>query len=262
MAYQLFAALLMPLPVSVLLGLSALVLAGFKKLRAAVVAGVLSLLVLWAFSTPVVAGRLAAPLERRFPPVPVAASPVAPAIVVLGGSLGSALPPRQGAELVDASDRLLHAARLQRAGKAPILVACGGRVPSSATLRPESDEMVGLLVEWGVPREAIQLEGGSRTTAENAAGAKRILWPKGIRTVLLVTSALHMPRAVAVFERAGFTVLPSPTDFAVTRAEPGLPPSWVRAAGAFLPEPGALALSHDALHERLGLLWYRLRGWV
>ena len=262
MLYQLLAALIFPLPAAILLGVLALVLAGFGRRRAAALLGVLSLLVLWVFSTPVVASRLAVSLERRFLPVPVEASPSAPAIVVLGGNLGSALPPRPGPELVDASDRLLHAARLYRAKKAPLVVACGGRLPSSATSKPESDEMAVILAEWGVPEEALLLEGGSRTTAENAAGARRLLDPRGITRVLLVTSALHMPRAVAVFRKAGFEVVPSPTDFLVTDAEPGLAPSRVRSLGAFLPEPGALGLSHDALHERIGLLWYRMRGWI
>jgi uncharacterized SAM-binding protein YcdF (DUF218 family) len=73
------------------------------------------------------------------------------AALVLGGCLAPERPPRLSAELVESSDRLLHAARLYRAGKAPVVLASGGAVPWTSTSRPESEAMAAFLVEWGCP---------------------------------------------------------------------------------------------------------------
>lgn len=254
--------LLLPFPLAFVLWAVSLVLAAAGRKRAALVVGTLGFLELWALSTPVAAVALAGPLERRYPGVAAEASPTAGAIVVLGGSVASALPPRTGPELVDASDRLLHAARLFRAGKAPVVVASGGRLPWSASSKPESDEMARLLIEWGVARDAILVEGGSTTSAENAAGTAKLLGPRGVTRILLVTSALHMPRAVATFRRAGFEVVPSPTDYDVVAGDQGESGRRARAVLAWLPATDALDLSRRALRERLGLLYYRIRGWA
>ena len=69
---------------------------------------------------------MVASLEQKFLPVPVHKSPQADAIVVLGGSVAIPDSPRLEVELTGTSDRILHAARLYRAGKAPLVVATGG----------------------------------------------------------------------------------------------------------------------------------------
>ena len=77
----------------------------------------------------------------------------------------------------------------------------------------------------------------------------------GIRDALLVTSAVHMPRAAAVFRSAGVEIVPSPTDFnAVDTEQPELL-SWI-------PDAASLAATTIAIKERLGTLSYRLRGWI
>ena len=255
MLEKLVAHALLPLDAALALGALAVLLAALKRARAALAAGLIAILTLWAASTPAVADALAGPLERRFPPVPVAGSPRADAIVVLGGALAPAIPPRVETELVDASDRVLHAARLFRAGKAPLVVPSGGELPWSAAPEPEAAAMTSLLVEWGVPRDAILDEPQGRTTRENAVETERLLLSRGIRKVLLVTSALHMPRAVATFAKTRLTVIPSACDVEVVRGEETSPFRW-------LPGPAALAETHAAIWERVGLLWYRLRGWA
>lgn len=169
LASKVAAALLLPLNLSILLGFAALVLARRRRGRLAALCGALAVAILLVASAPVVSDRLVASLEREYPPADPAAAPTAGAIVVLGGSLAPGSPPRRGPELVDPSDRVLHAARLYRAGKAPVVVASGGRLPWSAAERSEAADMADLLVEWGVPREAVLLEERSRTTSENAA---------------------------------------------------------------------------------------------
>ena len=102
--------------------------------------------------------------------------------------------------------------------------------------------------DFGVPVKWI--EPASDDTAQNAEFSARILQEAGIRRVLLVTDALHMPRSRRIFERNGFDVVPAPTDFHTTADLRAM--EWV-------PSGPALGLAHYALHEWLGLLWYRIR---
>ena len=99
----------------------------------------------------------------------------------------------------------------------------------------------------------VWLEEHSHTTAENAQFTAQLLKEKGIDTVLLVTHAYHMPRAVAIFEKSGVKVVPAPTALSVKRKGNGpVIMSW-------LPSAPAMYGSYMALHELVGLAWYRLR---
>jgi uncharacterized SAM-binding protein YcdF (DUF218 family) len=73
--------------------------------------------------------------------------------------------------------------------------------------------MSGMLQEWGVPKDAILMEGASENTRQNATMSYETLAPRGIHKILLVTSAMHMPRAAAVFRKAGFRGDSSPRRF-------------------------------------------------
>ena len=98
-------------------------------------------------------------------------------------------------------------------------------------------------------------------TYENAVNVQKILDQKGIKEVLLVTSAFHMPRARLIFEKLGMKVIPAPTDFFVTEGSVkdfNLATTLVY----LLPDPLFLNLNTIALKEYLGLLIYRLKGWV
>jgi uncharacterized SAM-binding protein YcdF (DUF218 family) len=95
----------------------------------------------------------------------------------------------------------------------------------------------------GVPTEAMVLEGLSSNTRQNAQFTADILFPQGIKKIILVTSALHMRRAVASFEKQGFTVIPAATDYeARTRFD------WT----GFLPDASALDGSARAIKEIVG----------
>lgn len=100
--------------------------------------------------------------------------------------------------------------------------------------------MQAVLASLGVPLAAMVLEERSRNTRENARFSAAVLLPQGRARVLLVTSALHMPRAVALFEAQGFAVLPAATDH-TGRSPPG--------ALGWLPDAGALEGSGSALKE-------------
>ena len=95
----------------------------------------------------------------------------------------------------------------------------------------------------GVDRDVLLLESASRNTTQNAVFTAALLAERGINRILLVTSALHMPRAVARFEEAGMIVIPAPTDHEVL-----LRPGWQR----WLPDTGALDGSASAMKEWVG----------
>jgi uncharacterized SAM-binding protein YcdF (DUF218 family) len=190
-------------------------------------------------------------LERQYAPIDRSAK--ADVAILLGGMINGTTvdgEPSLGA----GADRALHAARLYRAGQVRYILISAGNLPWQMRV-PEAEQAAYLLKEWGVPSEALIIERQSRNTYENAARSKPIWNAYGFHSGLLVTSASHMPRALAVFRHAGFNVEPAPADF---HTEPILEGGPL----VFLPAAGALAASSLALTEWLGLLVYRLRGWA
>lgn len=205
-------------------------------------------LLLWLLSLPVVTGGLLALLEPE--PLPHATRlPRAQAIVVLGaGRYRDA--PEYGGDTASGLvlERLRYAARLARASGLPVLASGGspeGRGPEAVFMKEILEAEFGVPVRWVEPR--------SRSTWENARESRRILAREGIDTILLVTHAWHMPRARRAFEDAGFRVIPAGTRF--HRPDGSVLSDW-------LPDARALQDSSHALHEVLGLAWYRLRAWA
>lgn len=214
----------------------------------------LQLALLWLAAMPATAYWLASRLERLHPPVALEQTPVAEAAILLGGAVGPVgQPPTEN--LTGASDRVLRAARLFRAGKVEKILVSGGRLPWLGETRPESEAIRDLLIEWGVAPEAILLESSSLNTWQNARQTALLVREQGWQRMLLITSASHMPRALASFRKAGLRVIPSPTDYATVQ-----PP--VLDALDFLPDAGALAQSSRMLHEWIGTFYYRWRGWL
>ena len=209
-----------------------------------------------------VADGLVRSLEWRY--LPPEEIPTVEAIVVLGGATHAPYYPRPMVEIGDAGDRVLYAARLYHQGKAERILLSGGRIDWQAPGGTPAEEMAVLLEMLDVPREALWLEETSRNTYENAVNSRRILEENGIRRILLVTSAAHMSRSAALFEKQGLEVIPAPTDYSITEAE------WKQVTGAslpvqliyFLPEAGNMAQTTGALKEYLGMFVYRLRGWL
>ena len=160
--------------------------------------------------------------------------------------------------IVDSSDRLLTALRLYHAGKAPLVVLSGGNNPLSFEKIPDQSEaeiMRRLLVEWGIRDAAIEVESGSINIRENAVFSHRLLAGRGIDHIILVTSAIHMPRAATAYRKVGFDVVAAPADFQT---------GWSAASAIFrwMPQSDAFVNSSKAIHEWLGLWVYRLRGWA
>ncbi len=244
--YPLGFALLLSILATGILGLSA----GLARLLLCT-----AVTVLWVASTPIFSDYLCLTLEGQYPPLAVDATPSADVIVVLGGGVAGPTPPRLTLDLADAADRVLHAARLYRAGKAPVVLISGGTIPWLGSELPEAGAMQTLLQEWGVPSASILLESASRNTHENAVLSQQVLQARGLQRVLLVTSALHMPRALATFQAAGIDALPVATDYTVINRD------W-RTVIDFLPDADALSRTSDAIKEYIGVAYYRQQGWI
>jgi uncharacterized SAM-binding protein YcdF (DUF218 family) len=211
-------------------------------------------LVLWIASTPLFADWLRGTLEHRFPPTEVSDVPNGDAIVTLGGSVGAPRPPRVYPDLNGAADRVWHAARLYQAGKAPFIIASGGTLPWMDGRFREASAMETLLTSWDVPTDSILKESSSANTYENATNTAEIVETHEFDRVLLVTSALHMRRALATFRSAGVNAVPVATDFQVVESDMTL----LR----LLPSAGALGGSTAAIREYVGYLVYDWRGWI
>ncbi|HLF29412.1 MAG TPA: YdcF family protein [Xanthomonadales bacterium] len=246
--------LVMPLGLVLLLGLLALACWLLGKRRMSGACGLLALLLLWISSTPFVAESLYGRLEASFPPQPLTQIPASSCIIVLGGAVGLPLAPREDIELTEAVDRVHKAVQLYRAGKGGRVFVTAGNQPGSPPGPSEAALIGELLVEWGVPADAIQLEGNSRNTRENALNLKPLIESGGCDRSLLVTSAAHMQRAVAAFKAAGLYVYPVSTDVRVLH-------DTGHALVEFLPDAHALAMTSDAIREWLGQRVYEWNGW-
>jgi len=241
--------LLSPLPLVMALGLLAcLCLALGRRSLAAGLAAV-AFTGLWIASMPVTAQALTGALERGHPALAVAQTPVADAIVVLGGAVAGRHPPlRPAIGLHAASSRVWHAADLYRAGKAKWIVVAAGDDRRSAGEQVEAEGIAEMLVTLGVPAAAIHLERDSRNTWENAANTRAIVQRLGARRVLLVTSAQHMRRAIRTFKQvwANSNVLLVPISADVQVVETYY--SW----DMWIPSPNALLGVTKALREYAG----------
>jgi len=226
----------------------------YRWQRIGLVGIAVGVLVIWIPATPVFSDWVRGTLESRFPPDSVRAVRPADAIVVLGGSVGAPRPPRVYPDLNGASDRVWHAARLYKAGKAPLVIAAGGTLPWKDQMFREAPVMQSLLASWGVPPDSVLLESESANTYENATFTADLVSKRGFDRVLLVTSALHMRRALATFRGAGVKAVPAATDYQVVEGTTTLLD--------LLPNAGALSGSTAAIREYVGYIVYDWRGWI
>lgn len=227
-----------------------------------------TLAILWLGGNRIVTMTIVRSLEWRYAPPPgrTAPLPTGDAIVLLGGATRELGYPRPTHEVNEAGDRILYAAWLYNHGAAPRILISGGTAPwvSPQGGPPEAEAMAELLGMMGVPREALILETESRNTYENAVGSFELLAEHDVKTVILVTSALHMPRAYALFQHPDFTVIPAPTDYMISQAEWDhyTQPSLAIQVMNLIPSSRDLALTSQAMKEYIGMIVYRMRGWM
>lgn len=234
-----------------LIGLLVGWLFGRRGLRkCATAAKVTACLWLWFWSTTLPSRWIGRPWEAQYPPCEIAALPTADAIVELGGGMGGHDQPGYGAEMAVSADRVWCAARLWKAGKAPVVVPSGEGAM-------EGD--VVFLTDYGLPRAALWVENLSRNTEENAKFSAKLLrqrLPKTARPrILLVTSAWHMRRSLLMFEKyaPGVEVIPVATDYEHTLAS-----QRTLTGKDLFPNADAIARNAALFKEFLGYWGYRL----
>ena len=234
-----------------------------KRAKAAAWLIIIVLLILAIAGNRWVSAALTRSLEWRY--IPPKQTPSADVIVLLGGGTESADAPRPMTEINGAGDRILYTAVLYKAGAAPHILLSGGNLEFSHSRgTTPAEDMQQILALTGVPAEALWLQEKSQNTAEDALYSAEILKEKGISKIILVTSAQHMPRSVALFEAQGLEVIPAPTDYTITeqywselmRFEPS------QILLNLMPSSSSLNQTTQALKEYLGMGVYKLQGWM
>ena len=240
-----------PLTVGLLLILVAGILTNWKSVRrrrwAKRLVFATPIVWLWIWACPLMTALIGMPLESQYlengMEKAVETYPACDAIVILGGGMGAREDMRYP-NMYAAADRVWQGVRLYKAGKAPRILVSGSC---------ELQATVPLLIDFGVPRDAILVDNTSRNTYENARYTERLLKESGAgKKVLLVTSAWHMTRARGNFEKTELDVIPAPSDYEATYAV-----RVFRGGNAWkglLPSADALFLNSYLVREWIGRL--------
>src|SRR5581483_6494017 len=205
---------------------------------------------LFLISWPPVAWLVASGFEAGYPRVDIPAG-TGDVIVVLSGNVVGTSPGRPVPVADrDTYERCLFAAWLHKHWRPLPVLACGGTGESGNM--PFAETMREVIRGEGVPDELIWTDRRSHSTYENAIYAAEVLNSKHLRRIVLVTEAYHMPRAERCFRKVGLAVVPAPCAFrSGTSERPRFLPTWK-----------AVDANERLLHEALGFVWYRLRGWI
>ena len=242
--------LIYPLGLTLFLCIAAFILSFGRRVRVLRVSIAVAVILLWLASTQSFANLLTNTLEEQNPSGPIEAISPKDVVIVLGGRNA------QRTHLGLTGDRVMQTAFLWRAGKAQTIIVSGGKLPwDPGSGQTEAKSVAELLHAYGVPSDAIIVESDSRNTHHNAVNTAALWRERHFRSGLLVTSATHMPRALASFRKVGLDLTPWPADFRGTYP-------LVNSIFDFLPDVYALEKTTTAIKEWLGLAIYRLRGWA
>jgi uncharacterized SAM-binding protein YcdF (DUF218 family) len=190
-----------------------------------------------------------APLEQRFaPPAPMPER--IDGIILLGGAVDPEMTRAHGqTALNEAAARVTETLALARRYPAARIVLSGGNGGLGGGSLSEAAATATLLEAVGIDARRLLLEERSRTTFDNALFTRDLVRPQPSEVWLLVTSAVHMPRAQGCFRHVGWAVVPYPVDYRTGRSLTSR--LWLAAN---------LVDLDDAVHEWVGLVAYRLLG--
>jgi uncharacterized SAM-binding protein YcdF (DUF218 family) len=235
--------------------LATLWLAIRRRWQMALLAALLVLAIGILGNTRLMAGLLAT-LERPYRQPNLAQMPPADAILMLGGSLRPSAESTLGIDWEETADRAFTVAELARLGKGKALILGGGLPPPNQAVPSESELLRRWFLTWRLPSPAIYPLSPCRTTREEAVKTAALMRLQRWQNLILVTSAWHLRRSEALFQRLGVPVVCVGCDFQglTTLARPDLI-TWV-------PQTGSLRYLGMWLHEQLGYCAYWLRGWV
>lgn len=247
------AQLIVPINLAIALVIAACLFFVFRRRRSAAFLVFCAIAWVGIWSVPATSLYLGGILEQRYPHLTAAQTPSAQAIIVLGGH--TAANRHNWFESVDprrTKTRIERAAQLYHAQRAPLVIVSGAALDGGTS---EAQGMAKRLRELGVPEQAIIIEESSHTTRENALYTNQQLDKLGIEQGLLVTSALHMPRSMASFNRFGRQMIAAPVHPQIQRPRSSSFSLW-------RPSWHTLYASRSIIKEYLGLIVYWVRGWV
>jgi uncharacterized SAM-binding protein YcdF (DUF218 family) len=255
---KIIASFLYPLPLSLLISFLGLYLLWFttKQKTGKIVVSV-GVIMLTLFSCSVISNKLLRPLEWKYDSFEMRGSSSVSKtedesalkyVVVLGGGHTSDPEfPLISQIGKNSLVRLIEGIRIYREYPGSKLIVSGGIVFDPV---PEADTLARVAMEIGVPENDIILETKSRDTKDQAKFIKPIV---GNEPFVLVTSASHIPRSMAMFKKLGMNPIPSPIGHRVKKGQ-GLSPH------SFFPSVHNLSKSETAIYEFLGTTWAELRG--
>lgn len=226
-----------------------------KRLRSAGQAVcIFSVVLLWVLSTPVIAQILINVLQDQYPTLTNVSSPHDhAAIVVLGSGIENAKEYESKHALSAISlSRLLYGAYLHNKLHAPIIVSGGNRDRNAHT----EANLMGDLLHSQFSITPLAREERSRNTGEESRLLLPVVKAKDLKALYLVTNAWHMPRSIFAFQQSSkrlgidMTIIPAPMGYIQLISDDQ--------KANYLPSIRALNASVYALHEYVGLLWYRM----
>jgi uncharacterized SAM-binding protein YcdF (DUF218 family) len=210
-------------------------------------------LVLYVFSIEPVANGLTASLETP-DATRVRADVTYDAVALLGGVVDDRATFSHGQRAYnDNVERLLVTYDLLRSGRARFAVISGGAVDATRAEIVEARVLGEQLVDWGIAPERVIVEDQAKNTRENAVYIAKIARERNWREILMVTSAMHVPRALDCFRAVSLRVDVMPVDYRSYDAR--------RFASSWLPRATFLAQSAAAIREITGRVIYRARGY-
>lgn len=200
------------------------------------------------FSTGWLPHLLTSKLEAQYPKVHQV-NPDIKWVVVLGGGQAQVDAPVSDILYGASIKRLLEGVRIHRQLPKAKLLLSGGEYRN---ITPEAVNLARLSSWFAIPSQDIVLESNSQNTAQQAVEIKKWI---GKHPFYLVTSAIHMPRAMALCHQLGLNPIAAPTDFTYFWYDE----RWQK---FYLPNPNNLLYLNIAWHEILGRIWARIRGQI
>jgi uncharacterized SAM-binding protein YcdF (DUF218 family) len=250
---EIIPALLLPLPITLILLVIGLIFLWFTRYkRTGTIFVTIGFFILLIFSLFAPANFLLSHLELKYKPIELSVNQTARQIVVLGGGLVQNIHHKQSIELSSATlSRLITGISVAKQIAHSRLILSGGEVFG---LPPEATAMEKVAEHLGFPSSRILLETKTKDTHQQAIELKKLL---GKESFILVTSAIHMPRAMAIFHHYGLNPIPYPTQYLGNYTNRPIYQIY-----QIIPNTKNLGRTDIAVYEYLGVVWARLNGYL
>ena len=222
-----------------------------KQKLGAIILGVISA-IMWLLGTGI-PEKVFNGLEKPHLEFDARELPQGDALILLGGGHVPSKYDHSGFNLNDAGDRITSAILFAKMTKVPVLVLGGAPYRNGG----EQRNMADLLVDWvteQLPDTEIVVMGVTANTYEEALEVKTMAAERGWRDIIVVTSAYHMNRTEGCFNKVGVPIIPAPCDFQTRGDDPG---GWNP-----FPKERGYDYASRYIHEKVGWLVYRMKGWV